>query len=80
MTVERMSIPLHSAYSSRDRGTPTSSKDGYLYNAYIDKSANGELYVTRRPALVYDFGNSASAANGIFWWEKLQTLLHDYGA
>lgn len=80
MTVERMSIPLHSGYSTRDRAMPTNAADGYMYNAYIEKAGNGELYVKKRPALVSAYAAPAAAqANGLFWWEKLQSLLHVWG-
>lgn len=79
MAVERMGIPLTSQLAIRDRAMPTSSSDGYLYNAYVDKDANGQLYVKKRPALVSAYAPSVSTPYGLMWWNRTSNLLHVWG-
>lgn len=64
-------LPLVPTIGSRD-GSLT--KDAKLVNAYLEKDANGEVYVVKRPAFFDIRAGIANAPLGCFYWAKTQLL------
>lgn len=79
MTVERMSVPLITNFSARDRGLTPNGKDGYLHNAYVDKSANGQVYAKKRPGLSYYAHGAKTNPYGIYFWNYNSVVVSVWG-